>query len=64
MTQQAHTEAASTRALWRDYQTVSGRLRLYMRSVTYPENASAVGGIVRLLKEQKRILSELLGEKP
>ena len=63
MTQQIHTEAEQTRKLWREYQTISGRLRLYMRSERYPETPSAVGQVVRLLRDQHRILDELLGLK-
>src|ERR1035438_10088953 len=52
MTQQIHTEAEQTRKLWREYQTISERLRLYMRSERYPETNGDV--IFHPTPKQKR----------
>ena len=64
MTTQAHTEAESTRALWREYRKVSTIIQACARGhaewLCEPEN---VGRVVRLLREQKRILNELIPEE-
>ena len=60
MTQSLHTEAEQTRALWREY--LANNETLYS-GASWPDDAEAVGRIVKLLREQKRILNELLPEE-
>lgn len=60
---EAHTAAAETRALWKHYRRVSRNL-LWAAETRHLEpdgDAYSVRRIVRLLREQRRILNELLG---
>lgn len=54
----AHTKAEQTRALWRAYLRNQESLNL---GAAWPDDAASVGRMVGLLREQRRILGELLG---
>jgi hypothetical protein len=60
MTQSLHTEAEQTRALWRDYRRTTAAI---MAWGDWPNDPERVGGVVLLLREQKRILNELIPEE-
>ena len=54
------TPAEQTRALWRKY--LANNETLYS-GTSWPDDAESVGRVVRLLREQKRILNELIPEE-
>jgi hypothetical protein len=69
MTKIDHTEAesaaAETRALWQEYREVNREIgwrasSLHIGGLPPSADAESVGRVVRLLREQKRILNELI----
>ena len=58
---EAYIAADGTRALWRDYQAVSQEILARTDGSIPTEPGPSVGRVVRLLREQKIILDELLG---
>ena len=60
MTTPAHFEAETTRALWRRFLRNSEAI---ITRAGNPNQAFPVGRVVRLLREQKRILNELIPEE-
>ena len=56
---EAHSAAEQTRELWRKYLSASTEI---IAGSNWPDLEANTGRVVRLLREQKRILGLLLGE--